>query len=283
MALGVPLTASDERLIDYTPVVLERTLSIATRKPSPWNATIQHLWIVWPFSGMTWALLAGTTLAIATIIFLFDQVVPQRRQQGANYTFSDGLWFAMGALFWSMPSAGRSLWPGTFSGKLLGTAWKLCAAFLVYCYIARLTAFFFSDNYSPNFDLSDTKSAARIYHGTVTNSYVIDVLAKMSENELGLLGKVGLTDSAMVESVSEGLTRLKQAGSSESYAFVWDTAALEQQVNRQCDVILTTVQATSVACSLAIGLPQDSPLRDSLSAAILQLREEGFFRRIASR
>ena len=299
MLLGLPLTSAleFENNVDFSFPLIDKKLAVlvqATSLSKPNKIFNFNFWFIFPFNGIIWALIGGTTVAVAVVVFFFDHVIPAKQTKSsatASFTFVKSVWFACSSLI--CIGHNSQLWPKTISARFLAFGWRLCAAIIVYSYVAKLTANIidstallpqksaFSDNH-----LAELQSLALDF-GTVKKSQLADYISDSNDPILStmLMKMRDASRNKMVDSVSEGVRKVT---TSSNYAFLWDNAALLQHhllemPMYECGAFTIFTELNVITNSLTIGLPRNSPHREKLSSVLMKMKQDGTLRRLENK
>ena len=83
----------------------------------------------------------------------------------------------------------------------------------------------------------------------------------------------------MVSTTSEGFNRVKT--DNQDYAFLWSSAELHLKLMEACDI--DVIDQIHRIADYAFVVPQGAPYKETISVAILQLKENGKLQEIQRR
>ncbi|CAH1252694.1 GRIK4 [Branchiostoma lanceolatum] len=278
MAMGLYITAMRERHIDFSKPLLAEHMEMLIKKPM----TVQTEWYDQTYGIMTTEvqfIVLVSFLLVSIVTFVIIRVSPyENRAYSAEVgeasrlsTFGHCLWLCFSAFGWQ----GVDYSPRSLSGRFLFVFWFLFVGWTLLLLTGALAGFFLA-----------TASAAPV--PTVPVQSFDDLAATRAVRPALVSGGGGesfFKDSQVssyrriyekaikVTSSEDGVKRARLGRT----AFITTSTVARYHSNRKpCDLVsVHDAQSSLGSRSIGIGVQKDSPLRDRLSLAILQLREDG--------
>ncbi|KAL5009424.1 hypothetical protein ScPMuIL_013493, partial [Solemya velum] len=277
MAIGdLTITWEREKHVDFTKPFMNFGISIMIKKPGKVKPGVFSF--MEPVSLHVWICIIFGYLSVSMGLFLVSRCSPYEWRKVSksarlenDFSLLNSFWFSMGALMLQ----GNDLSPRSISGRIIGTVWWFFVLIIISSYTANLAAFFTIDRLLMPIDsVDDLLTQNEIKYGTVRSGSTRSFFEFSAEpNYIQVYeNMLAAKPSVFVQSTAEGINRVKS--SKGKYAFFLESPANEYQNNRQpCDTM--SVGGTLNSKGFGIATPEDSPIRDSLNLAVLELIEKG--------
>ncbi|KAI8791988.1 glutamate receptor ionotropic kainate 2 [Biomphalaria glabrata] len=273
-----PLTITylREQVIDFTKPFLNLGISIlfkVPRKEKPGLFSFLN-----PLAIEIWLYVIGAYLIVSFTIFTLARFSPYEwyNPHPCNpdtdvventFNLSNSLWFTVGTLM----QQGSDINPRAVSTRLVGGIWWFFTLIIISSYTANLAAFLTVERMvSPIESAEDLAKQTEIEYGTRVSSSTLSFFKDSNiDTYKRMFAFMKERPNAITDSYAEGIAKVKRG----NYAFFMENLMIDYQVQRNCD--LMQVGGTLDSKGYGIGLPMNSPYRDKLSMAILELQEAG--------
>ncbi|KAG5874608.1 hypothetical protein JTB14_018818 [Gonioctena quinquepunctata] len=273
------VTSEREKAVDFTMPFMNLGISILYRKPEPVPPSL--FMFVSPFSVYVWLLLAVSYFVVSLSFFVMGRLSPSEWQNPYpcieapeylvnQFTIRNSLWFTAGALM----QQGSELAPIAISTRTASGVWWFFVLVMVSSYTANLAAFLTVTTLVAPFqdidELVDLATQKRIQFGSkvggATANYFRDSnLTKYKRVWSYMVHHPEL----MVDANDAGVAKVGQ----ENYAFLMESTSIEYVTERHCS--LARVGGLLDDKGYGIAMKRNSPYRNDLSLAVLQLQEKG--------
>ncbi|KAI8499742.1 hypothetical protein Bbelb_227930 [Branchiostoma belcheri] len=281
-ATDLVISAAREEVVDFTKPYLDYGVRLILRKPADKE---QNWWgFLAPLDGTVWWSILGAVFGVSVLLYLLHRYSPYgsyKQHHGPDKHHSDlkeTVWFIVGSL---MQQGGEPI-QNFISGRILSTFWWFFVLIIIATYTANLAAFLTVSRMDiPVRSVQDLAQQVKIKYGTVRDSNLQSFFRSRS-HEGGMYERmwnfmVGSEPSAFVDSTVEGLERVQN----EDYAFLWDTAVLEYEKNRNCELII--VGDPFYKGGYGFAMPRGAPYRDDLSMTILRMQGSGHIEKLQTK
>ncbi|CAL1527178.1 unnamed protein product, partial [Lymnaea stagnalis] len=273
-----PLTITyiREQVIDFTKPFLNLGISIlfkVPRKEKPGLFSFLN-----PLAVEIWLYVIGAYLIVSFTIFTLARFSPYEwyNPHPCNpdtdlventFNLSNSFWFTVGTLM----QQGSDINPRAVSTRIVGGIWWFFTLIIISSYTANLAAFLTVERMvSPIESAEDLARQTEIEYGTRVSSSTLSFFKDSNiDTYKRMYAYMKDRPHVMSDSYTEGIAKVKKG----NYAFFMENLMIDYQVQRNCD--LMQVGGTLDSKSYGIGLPMNSPYRDKLSMAILELQEAG--------
>ncbi|XP_071943037.1 glutamate receptor ionotropic, NMDA 1-like [Antedon mediterranea] len=275
-----PLTINKERVkhIDFSKPFKYQGLTILVKKDVPTNTLVSFLR---PFETELWILVFLAIHVVAFFLFILDRLSPFSRmhtgrsgQEQDALNLSRALWFSWGVLFNSGIGEGT---PRSLSARVVGMVWAFFSMIMLASYTANLAAFLVLEK--PEGKISGINDARMrnpsntFKFATVKGSSVDAYFRRQVE----LSTMYTFMTNFNYVNADEAVEAVR---SGELDAFIWDSAMLDYQTSRDCNLV--TVGELFGKSGFGIGLPKGSLWTQEVSLAILHLQEGGVMEQLDS-
>ncbi|KAL5012642.1 hypothetical protein ScPMuIL_011193 [Solemya velum] len=270
------ITWDREKDVDFTKPFMNFGISIMIKKPEKVKPGVFSF--MEPVSLNVWICIIFGYLSVSIGLFLVSRCSPyewRKVSKSANleneFSLLNSFWFSMGALMLQ----GNDLSPRSISGRIIGTVWWFFVLIIISSYTANLAAFLTIERLlMPIDEAEDLVKQSEIKYGTVASGSTRSFFENSREPVYAEIYEVmsSTKPSVFVQSTAEGINRVRK--SKGKYAFFLESPANEYQNNRRpCDTM--SVGGTLNSKGFGIATPENSPIRDALNLAVLELIEKG--------
>jgi len=249
---ALPMTASYEEAVDFSHAYFRTGLGIAVRRrPSQRLLGIVQGFFSWRFLEAI-ASLAGLLLGIGTLLWLLERRRnPHHFRPPPVQGIADGLWWA--AVTMTTVGYGDKT-PVTWAGRLVSLVWMFGSIFFIAFFAAVLASSFTAVRLQQSVDGPEDLARAR----------VAVVAGTRGEELLG-------TQGVQPRSYPFVIQACKALQRGDVDAVVYNKAILGYMIKDYGWKELSVLPQTLLVEDYAIVLPSDSPLRESLNRALLQI------------
>ncbi|ESO92173.1 hypothetical protein LOTGIDRAFT_121144, partial [Lottia gigantea] len=274
-----PLTISyvREQVIDFTKPFLNLGITILFKIPKSEKPGLFSF--LNPLAIEIWLYVIGAYLLVSFTIFVLARFSPYEwyNPHPCNpdsdtventFNLANSFWFTVGTLM----QQGSDVNPRAVSTRIVGGTWWFFTLIIISSYTANLAAFLTVERMvSPIESAEDLAKQTDILYGTLAAGSTmtffrdsnIDIYKRMwafmEENSKDVL----------MDSYIDGIDRVMKG----NYAFFMESTSIDYVIQRNCE--LMQVGGLLDTKGYGIGTPIDSPYRDKLSMAILELQENG--------
>jgi len=272
------ITSVRERVIDFSKPFMSLGISIMIKKPTkPVPGVFSFMY---PLSYEVWMCVIFAYIGVSVVLFLVSRFSPfewhiEDNTDGPtvtnNFTIFNSLWFSLGAFM----QQGCDIEPRSMSGRIVGSVWWFFTLIVISSYTANLAAFLTVERMqSPIESADDLAKQTEIKYGTIdsgsTKAFFKSSTIPVYERMWAFMSSA--EPSVFVSSNEEGVRRVRiQNG---RYAFLTESTTNDYINQRQpCDTM--KVGSNLDSKGYGIGTPLGSDLRDQVTLAVLELRENG--------
>ncbi|XP_021379137.1 glutamate receptor 2-like isoform X2 [Mizuhopecten yessoensis] len=267
-----------ERVVDFTKPFMKLGISIMIKKPDKQKPGVFSF--MSPLSNLVWICVMIAFLAVSLVLFFVGRWSPYEWQEETSskdhtttnaFTFSNTLWFSLGALM----QQGSDIFPRSFSGRIVGSAWWFFTLILISSYTANLAAFLTIERLVTSIKSADdlakqTEIEYGTYQGGATERF-------FKESRVPVYQRMWMymnanADRVMVDHNHLGIQKVRD--SKGKYAFLLESPLNNYQGQKKpCNTMKVGENLDSKGYGIAT--PLYSPLRKKLNLVVLRLREEG--------
>ncbi|KAK6187489.1 hypothetical protein SNE40_005502 [Patella caerulea] len=274
-----PLTISyvREQVIDFTKPFLNLGITILFKVPKGEKPGLFSF--LNPLAVEIWLYVIGAYLLVSFTIFILARFSPYEwyNPHPCNpdtdtventFNLANSFWFTVGTLM----QQGSDVNPRAVSTRIVGGTWWFFTLIIISSYTANLAAFLTVERMvSPIESAEDLAKQTDIAYGTLKSGSTmtffrdssIDIYKRMwafmKEHEPG----------ALMDSYADGINKVLEG----NFAFLMESTTIDYVIQRNCE--LMQVGGLLDTKGYGIGTPINSPYRDKLSMAILELQENG--------
>ncbi|CAH1252691.1 GRIA2 [Branchiostoma lanceolatum] len=274
IALGLTMASMRERVIDFSTPLTNERLEMLIKKPG--RQLVRREWWYAIMTLPVWFMIMASFLLVGIVMFVIIRVSPyENRAYSAEVgeasrlsTFGHSLWLCFSAMSWQ----GVDYSPRSLSGRFLYVFWfGFIVWTLILCTgatVGFLTVPAAAPPMVPVQSFGDLAANDEIrpayFAGGATEAYFKNSLFP-SYHRIH-------QRAILVRSEDEGIRLAREGG----VAFIAESASTLFFSNRKpCDLMAISDDVSLTARHQAVGLQANSPLREVINSAILQLRERG--------
>lgn len=288
------LTISPERrkAVDFTQPYYSLGFKIIMKK-SDLQKKVNTWGFLDPFEKTLWIAIVSSSVIVGIVVWVYDRLSPYgyyRRvtqstevpsAEGAHarntLSFFNSLWAAAAAYLEQGPD---QLHPISHSGRATTLAWWFAIAIFGATYTANLAAFLTINKHdTPIKTVEDLANQDKIKFGTAPGQ-LADMLKDASLPVYKKLWKYIESHKTLERNATAAIEKVRKT---ENYAFIWDSAVLEYEVQREPCNTLKLIERPFGNINYGFALPRNSPYTHNFSVAMLQLQQEGFLRRMTEK
>lgn len=271
------ITSQREEVVDFSKPFMNIGISIMIKKPEKQKPGVFSF--MEPLSLEIWTCIIFAFLGISLGLWLVSRFSPCEWHKDTSmngekmvndFTVSNSLWFSLGALM----RQGSDECPRSLSGRIIGGVWWFFVLIIISSYTANLAAFLTIERMlTPIESVEDLAKQTEIAYGTI-GSGTSKQFFKDSNNEIyqRMWAFMSSNPSVFVKSIREGVERVRN--SKGKYAFLLESSSNIYLNNRKpCDTMM--VGGTLDSKGFGIATPKGSAIRDTVTLAVLELKEEG--------
>ncbi|XP_078322835.1 glutamate receptor-like [Crassostrea virginica] len=269
----VTITSDRERVVDFTKPFLSLGISIMIKKPADKAAHIFSF--MEPLSSEIWMCILFAYVGVSVVLFLVSRFSPAEWKVDStnitnDFTISNSLWYALGAFM----QQGCDISPSAVSGRLVGSVWWFFTLIIISSYTANLAAFLTVDRMNtPINSVEDLAKQTKIQYGTLKEGATFSFFNKsrfaLYERMFAYMNSV---PDVFVKSSDQGKQKVRN--SKGFYAFLMESTTIEYtNLRLPCDTM--KIGSNLDSKGYGIATPPNSILKDSLTLAVLALRESG--------
>ncbi|KAL8564048.1 Serine/threonine-protein kinase grik2 [Nucella lapillus] len=273
-----PLTINynREQVIDFTKPFLNLGISILFKMPRREKPGLFSF--LNPLAVEIWLYVIGAYLLVSFTIFILARFSPYEwyNPHPCNpdtdvventFDLANSFWFTVGTLM----QQGSDVNPRAVSTRIVGGIWWFFTLIIISSYTANLAAFLTVERMvAPIETVEDLAKQTDIRYGTRKSGSTFTFFRDSRiETYQRLYAHMKENPDDMQSSYEAGIERVLEG----DYAFFMESTMIDYQVQRKCD--LMQVGGLLDSKGYGIGTPMNSPYRDKLSMAILELQENG--------
>lgn len=266
VAVGaLSITAGREKVIDFSQPFYESGLQILVARQSGGITDV-----IWSLAQnlLTWKLALGFAIAIV-VMFIISHLVWLYEHPVNEEMWPRSYWKGMGESFWwtlsiFLVGGADNKGPVGLGGRIVATLWMFASVIAVSLLTALLSAVF-----TVNSLTGDIKSP-----DDLLGKEVATIGGSTSETWLKKLGTSGgrKVEVKVYPNIPECLDALR---AKQVRAVVFDGPILKYYVNKMGRDQFTLIPGLFERNNYGFGLQQDSPLREQINQALLNLNENG--------
>lgn len=278
MALAsLTITKDRQRVVDFTNPFMQMGISIMIKKPDKQKPGVFSF--MDPLNEKVWICVMVGFLAVSLVLFFVGRWSPYEwreilnsRDQSNAFTFSNTLWFALGALM----QQGSDIFPRSISGRIVGSAWWFFTLILISSYTANLAAFLTIERLltpirSADDLVAQSKISYGIYRGGATEQFFKQT--KVATFEKMWKYMEANADRVIVNTDQEGVAKVRN--SKHDYAYLLESPRNKfASQKKPCNTMKVGENLDTKGYGIAISFSL-SELRKNLTLIILKLNQEG--------
>lgn len=285
-AAPLTITSHRARVVEFTKPYMSLGLGVLLKRTSRQFAYEPMKMFLAPFTVSVWLSIVLCFVLVSLLFFVFTRFLPSAksaagedklRKERAGKTLPsclDSFWWTGQSLFIQGWSGSRS--PTSIPVRILAFFWFVFVLVCIVLYLVALNNIY--PSYSnparpaqPIQNIEDLSRQTEIKYGAVAGG---STMAFFKETRIPTFQRMWsfmeqAEPSVFVKTGAEGVDRVRRGG----YAFIAESTFLDYQTNRECD--LETIGTMFASRGYGLAMPLNSPFKDQLNLAILQLREAG--------
>ncbi|KAL9979024.1 hypothetical protein ACROYT_G016616 [Oculina patagonica] len=287
------LTISPERekAVDFTQPYFSLGFKIIMKKTDMENKV--NTWgFLDPFEKTLWIAIISSSVIVGIVVWIYDRLSPYgyygRVVQSAEVTSEEA--HAKNTLsffhsFWAAAASYLEQGPDGFhpishSGRATTLAWWFAISIFGATYTANLAAFLTINKYEhPIKTIEDLANQDRVKFGTAPGQ-LANMLKSASLPVYEKLWDFIDRHGTLEPNATYAIEKVRRT---ENYAFIWDSAVLEYEVQREPCNTLTLIERPFGSINYGFALPRHSPYTHNFSVAMLELQQEGFLERMTEK
>ncbi|XP_055904035.1 glutamate receptor ionotropic, kainate 2 isoform X1 [Eupeodes corollae] len=279
------MTSDRESGVDFTIPFMNLGIAILYKKPVKEPPKLFSF--MSPFSGEVWLLLGMAYFGVSMSLFILGRISPtewdnpypcieEPTELETQFSFANSLWFTIGALL----QQGTELAPKAPSTRAVASFWWFFTLILVSSYTANLAAFLTVESLSTPIENAEDLAAGKgnvkygAKRGGSTFTFFQDAKYPTYQKMYEFMRD---NPEYMTSTNNEGVERVEN----ENYAFLMESTTIEYIIERKCT--LTQVGALLDEKGYGIAMRKNSPYRDILSQAVLELQEQGVLSKLKTK
>ncbi|XP_071847212.1 glutamate receptor 2-like [Apostichopus japonicus] len=300
------ITSSRELIIDFTKPFMSLGVSIMMKKPM--SSKPEVFSFLQPLSSDIWMCVAFAFIGVSVVLFLVSRFSSQEwytevvqtnghrcsiprpiddpnamepmgiEKRMNNFSFSNSVWFSLGALM----QQGGDTTPRSLAGRIVGGVWWFFTLILISSYTANLAAFLTVERMESPINSVKELQESDIDYGILRTGATFQLF---EQSEIPLYRDMFTYMQAHTEnykdSNEDGIAEVRRRNG--KYAFLLESTINEYESQQKpCDTIMVPQHLDSKSYGIGIsrGYEGFEVLRDQLTLAILQLREDGTLARL---
>lgn len=283
------LTISPERekAVDFTQPYFNLGFKIIMKKTNMDDK--MNTWgFLDPFEKTLWLAIIGSSVIIGIVVCVYDgwspygfygkvlqskEVISTEIHAQNTLSFLNSIWAAATSYMEQGPDR---LHPVSSSGRATTLAWWFAISIFGATYTANLAAFLTINKYeTPIKTIEDLANQDRIKYG-IAPGQLAEMLKSASLPVYEKLWKY----KTMEPNSSFAIEKVRRT---ENYAFIWDSAVLEYETQREPCNTLKLIERPFGNINYGFALPRNSPYTNKFSVAMLELQQEGFLERMTEK
>ncbi|NP_001191610.1 glutamate receptor 1 precursor [Aplysia californica] len=268
------ITSDREKVLDFTKPFMSLGISLMIKKPVD---TDPHVFsFMQPLSREIWLCTVFAFIGVSVVLFLVSRFSSEEWQLDSDsklendFTIGNSLWFSLGAFM----QQGCDVLPKSVSGRIVTSVWWFFTLIIISSYTANLAAFLTTMRMSGSIRSAEdlvkqTEIKYGPYRGGSTYMFFNQTTVSLYQRMWSFMTS---QPDVFVENNDKGIDRVRD--SHGKYVFLIESTLNEYYSSRYpCN----TMKAGSNLNSKGYGIatPMGSDIRDKLTLAILQLREDG--------
>ncbi|XP_052791388.1 glutamate receptor-like isoform X2 [Mya arenaria] len=270
-----PLTINSqrERVVDFTKPFMSLGISIMIKKTAVKKASVFSF--MDPLSYEIWMCILFAYIGVSVVLFLVSRFSPTEWhvEEGTiisnDFTISNSLWYSLGAFM----QQGCDISPRSISGRIVGSVWWFFTLIIISSYTANLAAFLTVERMlTPIESAEDLAKQTKIQYGVRESGSTKDFFknSKFPVYERMWAYMQSASPSVFCKTNDDALARVRKG----NYAYFIESNTNDYiNMREPCDTMKVGPNLDSKGYGIAT--PIGSDLRDTLTLAVLKLRESG--------
>ncbi|XP_063414166.1 glutamate receptor 2-like [Mytilus trossulus] len=282
---SLTITEDRQRVVDFTTPFMQMGISIMIKKPDKQKPGVFSF--MDPLDVKVWICVMVGFLAVSLVLFFVGRWSPYEwreilnsRDQSNAFTFSNTLWFALGALM----QQGSDIFPRSISGRVVGSAWWFFTLILISSYTANLAAFLTIERLlTPIRGADDLVGQTKIKYGAYKGGATEKFFEQSKVTTFSNMWKYMLAnyDSVMVDKDEVGVQKVRD--SKHDYAYLLESPRNQYENQKKpCNTMKVGENLVNKGYGISTQF-ELSELRKNLTLVILKLNQEGVMYRLEQR
>ncbi|OWR53304.1 ionotropic glutamate receptor subunit ia [Danaus plexippus plexippus] len=277
------ITAEREEIVDFTTPFMTLGISILFHKPQP--PAPELLAFLLPFSNGVWMCLGLAYVGSSLVLYVVGRLCPEEWQNPYpcieepsalenQFTLANALWFNLGAVL----QQGSEIAPIAYGTRAVASIWWMFALVITSSYTANLATLLASKTSTELIrnvrELAENDQGITYGAKSSGSTYTFFEMSS-SEPYKSMFQK--MKDVTMPSTNEEGIEKVMN----EKYAFFAESTTIDYTTERNCEV--TRVGDLLDSKGYGIAMKKNSPYRQALNLALLNLQEAGILREMKHR
>ncbi|KAJ8027923.1 Glutamate receptor 4 [Holothuria leucospilota] len=300
------ITSVREEVIDFTKPYMSLGVSIMIKKPMSSKPDVFSF--MQPLSSDIWMCVAFAFMGVSVVLFLVSRFSSQEwfsetihtnghrcslprpiddpnalepmviEKRMNNFSFSNSIWFSLGALM----QQGGDTTPRSLAGRIVGGVWWFFTLILISSYTANLAAFLTVERRESPINSAKDLYESEMEYGILKTGSTFELFRNSNiplyQNMYNWMKE---NPQVLKESNEEGIAEVRKRNG--KYAFLLESTMNEYESQQKpCDTVMVPQHLDSKGYGIGISKKFEGfdELRDQLTLAILQLREDGTLARL---
>ncbi|KAL0117231.1 hypothetical protein PUN28_010224 [Cardiocondyla obscurior] len=271
------ITSEREEYVDFTNPFLNLGISILYKKPSKEAPSLFSFLL--PFSNEVWFYLIGAYVVVSLLLFINGRLCPaewnnpypcieETETLQNQFSMKNSFWFAIGSIM----QQGSEIAPIGISTRMIASCWWFFCLIMVSSYTANLAAFLTTDTIVQPFDnVEELAKKKNIKYGAKADGSTYKFFETSTHGTYQTMYEYMKAHKNDVVVADNDLGIKKAIW--EDYAFLMESASLEYEVERNCEV--HQVNGWLDEKGYGIALKKNSPFLHDMNTAVLQLLQSG--------
>ncbi|XP_023938052.2 glutamate receptor 4-like [Bicyclus anynana] len=275
------ITISSERnaVVDFSTPFMSLGISLVTKEPDPVQPDMFSF--MNPLSLDVWLYLATAYIIVSFILLICARMSPddwvnphpcnQNPENLENiWSLYNCMWLTMGAIM----TQGCDILPRAAGSRWVAGMWWFFALIVTASYTANMSSFVSASRRSNEIkDAKDLVEQTSIAYGTVINASTYKFFENSNDTVYMKIfaAMKSAKPTVFTANNEEGVNRVRQ--SKGKYAFFMESTQLEYAMQRHCDLRMVGSKLDSK--DYGIAMPKNSPYKNAIDTAILELQSSG--------
>uniref|UniRef100_A0A6P7GKP7 Glutamate receptor ionotropic, kainate 3-like isoform X3 n=1 Tax=Diabrotica virgifera virgifera TaxID=50390 RepID=A0A6P7GKP7_DIAVI len=270
------ITSERESAVDFSEPFMNLGITILYKKPEPVPPSL--FMFISPFSFRVWTMLGVSYLIVSISIFIMGRLSPSEWQNPYpcveepeflinQFSIRNSFWFTIGALM----QQGSELAAISSSTRAASGFWFFFVLTMVSSYTANLAAFLtVTTLVTPFNNIDELAQQTEIQFGAKKGGATANYFRDSNLTKYKKIWSYMARNSELMMTDNDDAVKKVE---SENYAFLMESTTIEYVIERHCT--LARVGPPLDDKGYGIAMKRQSPYRNDISTAILQLKERG--------
>ncbi|XP_018345205.1 PREDICTED: glutamate receptor ionotropic, kainate 2-like [Trachymyrmex septentrionalis] len=283
------ITSSRQSVVDFSLPFMSSGHSILFRKPE--KKAPPFFPFLLPLSTEVWLYMAIAYLIVSIMLFVQARMAPNEwnnphhlsnadpEELKNNFNFKNSFFLTIG----SFMQQDSNILPKASSLRMLASMWCFFILIIYSLYTANLAAFLTMNKMDiPIKGIEDLPKQTKIKYGAIKGSYTATFFKNSNYSTYRKIwaAMINSKPSVFTSNYKEGIDRV--LNSNRQYAFLMESAAIEYNIERKCDLIKIGDDVVGNS-GYGIAMPRNSPYRTHINRAILMLKEQGILEELKTK